>query len=137
MKIQDYVAKSCMYNQISVVGIYVKQLQDLNPDIEVIGKYVKTHEPIEVHCKKCGNIWFPIAGSLLRGQGCPSCGRRAAAENNKRKVCCVETGEVFPSATDAAITFGLKSSASIIQAIRKGGKSAGYHWMYEKNKYDM
>lgn len=110
--------------------IYVQQLLDVKSDIEVIGKYVKTHEPIEVRCKICGYIWAPIAGSLLRGQGCPICGRKRASERNKRKVRCVETGEVFPSATDAAKTFGLRSSSSIIQAIKKGGRSGGYHWMY-------
>lgn len=112
---------------------YEKQLQDLNPNIDVIGKYFNTHEPIEVRCNNCGNNWSPIAGSLLKGQGCPICGRKRAAENNKRKVCCVETGEVFPSATDAAKTFGLKSSSSIIQAIKNGGKSGGYHWTYESD----
>lgn len=122
--------------------IYVNQLREVNPSIEVIGKYAKNHEPIEVKCRICDNIWAPIAGSLLRGQGCPICGRKRAAERNKRKVFCVETGVVFPSATDAAKALGLKSSSSIIQAIKKGGKSGGYHWMYENdskkdNSYDV
>lgn len=112
---------------------YVEQLQAVNPNIEVIGKYVKSHEPIEVRCKICDNIWMPIAGSLLRDQGCPVCGRKRAAERNKRKVCCVETGEVFPSATDAAKAFGFKSSSSIIQAIKNGGKSGGHHWKYDND----
>ena len=79
---------------------------------------------------------------MLRGQGCPICRRKRAAERNKRKVCCVETGGVFPGATDAAKALGLKSSSSIIQAIKKGGTSGGYHWMYENdskkdNSYDV
>lgn len=115
---------------------FVNQLKRLNPKIEVIGQYEKTHSPIKVQCEICGNIWSPEAGSLLVGQGCPVCGRKRAAEKNKRKVICVETKQVFSSATDAAKYMGLKSSTSIIQSIKKGGKSGGYHWIYADDIHD-
>jgi hypothetical protein len=106
------------------------QLFDTNPNIEVLGTYDKMHSSINVQCKICKYEWSPLAGSLLAGQGCPICGRKQAANSNKRKVICVETGEVFPSATDAAKLIGVKSSSSIIQSIKHGCRSGGYHWKY-------
>ena len=109
---------------------FVAQLFDINPNIEVLGSYNKIHSSISVQCKICKYEWSPLAGSLLAGQGCPICGRKRVANLNKRKVVCIETSEVFPSATDAAKFIGVKSSSSIIQSIKSGCRSGGYHWKY-------
>jgi len=113
---------------------FVIELLDINPNIEVLGTYNSTHSSVNVRCKVCKCEWSPLAGSLLAGQGCPICGRKKAANENKRKVVCVETGEVFPSATDVAKLIGVKSSSSIIQSIKSGCRSGGYHWKYEKDE---
>ena len=112
---------------------FIAQLFDVNPNIEVLGHYEKTHSKIKVRCKICKHEWDPEAGSLLAGEGCPVCGRKRAANSNKRKVACIETREVFPSAKDAARIIGVKSSSSIIQSIKKGCKSGGYHWRYAED----
>ncbi len=52
-----------------------QQLLTINPDIEVLGEYTRSKEPIQVRCKVCGHEWSPQAGSLLRGHGCPQCGK--------------------------------------------------------------
>lgn len=52
---------------------FVKELFDINKNIEVIGKYDGAKNNIEVKCLKCGHIWNPVAGSLLSGFGCPNC----------------------------------------------------------------
>lgn len=49
------------------------ELTKINPNILVKGKYINNMTPIEVECKKCGNEWKGIPGSLLVGQGCPRC----------------------------------------------------------------
>ena len=54
----------------------VQQLLTINPDIEVLGEYTRSKEPIQVRCKACGYEWSPQAGSLLQGHGCPKCRRR-------------------------------------------------------------
>lgn len=54
----------------------VQQLLTINPDIEVLGEYTRSKEPIQVRCKACGHEWSPQAGSLLQGHGCPKCRRR-------------------------------------------------------------
>ena len=109
---------------------FVRELIGINPNVEVLGIYNKVHGTINVKCKVCKHEWSPLAGSLLAGQGCPICGRKKAANANKRKVVCVETGEIFPSATDAAKLIGVKNSSSIIQSIKRGCRSGGYHWKY-------
>lgn len=62
---------------------FVEILVEVNSDIEVIGDYRSSKDPIECSCKVCGHNWSPAAGSLLVGQGCPICGRNRAAEKLK------------------------------------------------------
>lgn len=52
---------------------YVKELQNINKNIKVIGEYTTAQSHISVQCLLCENIWNPIADSLLRGNGCPYC----------------------------------------------------------------
>ena len=54
----------------------VQQLLTINPDIEVLGEYTRSKEPIQVRCKACGHEWSPQAGSLLQGHGCPKCAKK-------------------------------------------------------------
>ena len=57
---------------------------------------------------------------------------RAASKHRRRKVRCVETGEVYESTTEAARRVGLKSHTGITLACNGSyGTSAGYHWEYE------
>lgn len=51
----------------------VQQLLTINPEIEVLGEYTHSKEPLQVRCKACGHEWSPRAGNLLRGYGCPKC----------------------------------------------------------------
>ena len=62
----------------------VKQMSDINTNIEVIGKYKSRHNKVLVRCKYCGNEWNADAGSLLSRRGCPKCSRKMAA-NQVRK----------------------------------------------------
>ena len=57
--------------------------------------------------------WLPNIDNVKKTQG--------------QKVRCVETNEVFNSMTDAAKHYGVTKGA-ISAAIKKAGKSAGYHW---------
>lgn len=52
---------------------FVNEMKRIHPDIEVREKYDLFSKPVAVHCNKCGFDWAPIAGSLLRGHGCPVC----------------------------------------------------------------
>lgn len=52
-----------------------------NNTVDIIGKYLGTHQKIKAKCKTCGFEWEPIAGSLIKGSGCPHCvGRHKTTE---------------------------------------------------------
>lgn len=59
---------------------FVRELFNINPNIEVLGKYDGAKNNIEVRCLKCGHIWSPVASSLLCEYGCPCCKRSKGEE---------------------------------------------------------
>lgn len=63
---------------------FVKELHDINADIQVVGEYIKAQEKIECVCKICNHTWYPFAYSLLQGQGCPKCGVVKRTEKRKK-----------------------------------------------------
>ena len=52
---------------------FIKEMCVINPNIEIIGDFTGTQNPILVKCKIDGHEWSPIGNSLLRKQGCPKC----------------------------------------------------------------
>ncbi len=52
---------------------FVSNLNAVNPDIEVIGRYKSSKEPIQVRCRICGTEWSPTPNTLLHAEGCPVC----------------------------------------------------------------
>ena len=52
---------------------YIKEVAIVNPDIEVLEKYINAHTPITHRCKKDGYIWKIAPSNVLTGQGCPQC----------------------------------------------------------------
>ncbi len=64
---------------------FISDLFQVNPNIEVIGNYENNRAKIEVSCKICSDRWMAIPSTLLKGEGCPKCGRIAQA-NARRKT---------------------------------------------------
>lgn len=53
---------------------FVIELQNINPDIEVIGIYTGTHKKIKCRCKSDGTVWYGYPANLLsKSAGCPTC----------------------------------------------------------------
>ena len=52
---------------------YVKEVNIINSDIEVIGTYVNAKTPILHKCKIDGYVWSVAPDSILHGYGCPKC----------------------------------------------------------------
>lgn len=52
---------------------YVLELHLVNPNIEVVDKYIGNHKKILHRCKIDGCEWLARPSSILDGQGCPSC----------------------------------------------------------------
>ena len=65
-------------------GQFVLELQEINPKVTVLGNYINNKTKILCECKDCKNRWEMIPQNLLRGQGCPKCGRIRAANKNKK-----------------------------------------------------
>ena len=54
---------------------FVEEMKNVNPNIEIIGTYIKAKEKILCRCKIDGNEWYAFPGNLLKGQGCQKCWR--------------------------------------------------------------
>lgn len=65
---------------------FIYEIEKLNPNIEIIGKYTRAIDRVQVRCKNCGKIWSPKAYSLLQGKGCPQCSIKKSVTNNKGKT---------------------------------------------------
>ena len=54
---------------------FLLELQAVNPNIEVLGRYVKNNVKILCRCKVDGYEWLIDPNHLLRGRGCPRCSK--------------------------------------------------------------
>lgn len=64
-------------------------------------------------------------------KGCPICSERDAREKQKKKVLCIETGEIFNGLKEAAQKCGLATNSGISSCCKGRQKSAGgYHWKF-------
>ena len=52
---------------------FVKDVRDINSEIEVVGEYIDAKTSIEFKCLKCGNIWNSTPNNILKKTGCPQC----------------------------------------------------------------
>lgn len=74
-----YHLKTCTIGCAYCAGKYkttedfIKEMNEINPNIEIIGEYKGSEKPVKCKCKICGHIWSPIGRSLTYGQGCPAC----------------------------------------------------------------
>lgn len=53
--------------------VFVKEVNKINRNIDVIGIYTTARTKIMFKCKKCGNAWNAYPYSILEGTGCPKC----------------------------------------------------------------
>lgn len=63
---------------------FVKEVSKLNPNIEVVGKYIDSATKITFCCKICGCLWKATPNSILQKHGCPQCGRRRIDAANRK-----------------------------------------------------
>ena len=52
---------------------FIKQLSEINPNIEALDEYIKSHEKIRFKCLICEHIWSATPANILSGYGCPKC----------------------------------------------------------------
>lgn len=53
---------------------FIKEMNDINPNIDILGIYERNNIGIKCKCKLCNHIWYPIPHTLLTNKtGCPKC----------------------------------------------------------------
>ena len=52
---------------------YKAELKSINPNIEVLEKYINNETKILHKCLICGNTWSIVPRNIISGQGCPHC----------------------------------------------------------------
>lgn len=73
-------------NRYKTTSDFIKEMEVVNPNIDIIGKYKNNSTGILVRCKKCSHEWNPIPNSLLRGNGCPHCYGRISSDEFIEKL---------------------------------------------------
>jgi hypothetical protein len=63
---------------------FVNELKNINPNIIPLEKYKNVKVKIKCRCNVCRHEWNVIPDSLLRGYGCPKCGIKKCADNNRK-----------------------------------------------------
>ena len=61
---------------------YVIEVASINPDIEVIEKYINSKTSILHRCKIDGHQWYALPLNILKGRGCPQC----VESNGERQI---------------------------------------------------
>ena len=62
---------------------FVKEMQCIHPNLEILGTYIIVTEKILVRCKIHNYIFYVIPDNLLHGKGCKLCGIEFAHEKQK------------------------------------------------------
>lgn len=78
---------------------FVVELGTVNPNIEVLGNYVKGSNPVQCRCKVCGHVWMSRPNNLLSGFGCPVCGvkKRSKAQQKTKEEFLQEMAKIDPT----------------------------------------
>lgn len=61
---------------------YVEELSKINPNIEVVERYMGSTTKIKHKCKIDGYQWSVTPASVLFGSGCPKCAKRAPIDHD-------------------------------------------------------
>lgn len=68
-------ARGCAYctGRYKTTEDFVAEMATINSNIEIVGEYTGSENPVDCRCRLCGHLWSPIGRSLKNGQGCPRC----------------------------------------------------------------
>lgn len=63
---------------------FVKELYQINPNIQVVGTYEFSYKHIKCLCKKCNCEWDATPNNLLKGTQCPKCSKNSRTYYNQK-----------------------------------------------------
>ena len=64
-------------------GQYKEELENVNPNIEVLEEYIDSKTKILHKCKICEHIWNSAPTNILVGRGCPNCANKNRNKNRQ------------------------------------------------------
>ncbi len=103
-----------------------RRMTEYYPTIDVLGKYINSKGHILCRCRICGYEWSPSANALLsKNTGCSNCSGR-----KKKRIVCVETGEVFEGINQAERITHISHSTISNCCNGKGTTAGGFHWKF-------
>ena len=109
---------------------FKERMEDINPQLVILGEYKNAKTKILTRCKKCGYEWMAIPDKLRIGRGCPICSRRKGAESKLKPVCNLDTMQKYPSVKKAIEETGIKNIAACCRGDIK--TAGGFRWSYIK-----
>ena len=65
---------------------FIEELGKINPSIEILERYIHSHNKIKCKCLIDGYIWNPVAYSLLKTHGCPKCAGKVKAKKEEKHM---------------------------------------------------
>lgn len=72
--LSGYGCPRCSNHEVYGHNEYVKRVAKINPNIEVVGRYIDSQTKILHKCKIDGYEWDATPSKILIGRGCPKCG---------------------------------------------------------------
>ena len=63
---------------------FMDELSLLNPQYQVLGKYINSKINILCECNICGNQWKPRPNDMLKGKGCPVCRNKQSGDKRRK-----------------------------------------------------
>ena len=110
---------------------YIEEAMCKNTTVEVVGEYLGDGVKILHRCKMCGNEWSVAPGHILRGCGCPKCGRETARHKKTKShhTYIQEVQELHP--TVEVVDAYINKYTKILHRC----KVDGYEWMIEPDNF--
>lgn len=93
---------------------------------------VSSNKKMWFKCSKCGYEWESKVNNRTssNNQGCPVCGKEKVRRSKCKPVICVETNQVYESATEAERQLHIPRGKVSACCTGRQETSGGYHWKF-------
>lgn len=75
---------NCNMNKRKTHEQFIREMLEINSDIEILGKYTNARTKVECKCKICNYEWKSTPHDLLSGRGCYTCYNNNMRGNSQR-----------------------------------------------------
>ena len=72
-QIREIIMQAYLKSRKRTTDDFINLMKEVNPNIEILGEYIRSDQKTLVRCKSCGHEWPAPPSRLLLGSGCPVC----------------------------------------------------------------